>query len=283
MRYFRNYDLYKHNSMRLHSIAEDYYEPESLEELLSLLQDREVFLKGNFYILGGGSNLLMPPIIKKPVVSIGSIDNSIIVDGNHVSCGASVKIQTFIREMQKYGLGGIEYLYSLPCQVGGAVCMNAGRGKKYNRCISDYIENVTCLDLDTLEIINYSKQDCQFSHRHSRFQNGNSIVLEVTMSLDEKNSEEIENDIKERLDISKKYLDSSKPSCGSVFSQCNGHIMNLLKGIRIGGAKFSSKTTNWISNIDNASYRDIRMLINIAKLTHKILLQKCHLEIKIWK
>lgn len=91
--------------MRLHSIAKDYYEPESLEELLSLLQDREVFLKGNFYILGGGSNLLMPPIIKKPVVSIGSIDKSIIVDGNHVICGASVKIQTFIREMQKYGLG----------------------------------------------------------------------------------------------------------------------------------------------------------------------------------
>lgn len=283
MKHFQNYDLYKHNSMRLHSIAEDYYEPESAEELLLLLTEHKVFQKGNFYILGGGSNVLMPPVIKRPVISVGSIDKSIDVDGNCVKCGASVRIQAFIREMQRLGLGGIEYLYSLPCQVGGAVCMNAGRGKKYNRSISDYIENVTCLDLDTLEITKYSKQNCLFSHRHSIFQNGNILVLNVTMSLEKKDPQDIENEIQERLDISKKYLDPSKPSCGSVFSSCNGQIMNYLKGLRIGGAIFSAKTSNWISNIENASYRDVTMLINIAKFVHKILFQRCHVEIKIWK
>lgn len=236
MKHLEKYDLYQHNSMRLHCVAYNYYEPETVQELISLIEN----LKNenqSFYILGGGSNVLMPSIINKPVIGMASLDKTIQVNGNTVTCGASCKIQSFIRELQRHNLGGIEYLYTLPCQVGGATCMNAGRGKKYNQKISDYIDYVTCLELDSLCIRTLARKDCEFSHRHSIFQGGKYIILSVTMTMESKSPEQIDSDIKYRLETSKRNLDASKPSCGSIFNKCNGHIMRILRGLRIGGGQ----------------------------------------------
>ena len=57
----------------------------------------------------------------------------------------------------------------------------------------------------------------------------------------------------------------------------------MLRGMRAGGAMFSKKTPNWISNVDNATYEDICKLIKRAKFIHKLFLSRCETEVRIVK
>ncbi len=281
MKKYLNYDLYRYNSMRLHCIAKVFYEPETIEELRSLVSKLSS-CKEEFHILGGGSNILMPDTIGN-VVSLRNIPTEIKITNNIVEVTASTSIQHLIRECQKYELGGIEYLFTLPCQLGGAVFMNAGRGGKNGKSISDYVKSITYIVPSTGEIKIIEKEECNFGHRYSVFQEMDCIIVNVRLQLELKASNIIENDIKERLNRSKKYLDASKPSCGSVFCQCNSWIMKFLKGKKKGNAQYSNKTSNWISNNGGATYYDIIRLINLAVKLHKFFFQKYKIEIIIWK
>lgn len=284
MKYITNHDLYHQNSMRLHSIASEYYEPESVIELKDLITQ---FIESGrkYYILGGGSNILMPPKISRPVIGIQSLNIEFKISEGIVTAGASLRIQKFIRELQKYEMGGIEYLFSLPCQLGGAIYMNAGRGGISGKSISDYIISVEVFNPETLQVETISKTDCCFAHRKSIFQSSNYIILGASFRFDQKTADSIENDIKERLFFSKENLDAGKPSCGSVFNKSNGYIMKLLRklGVQKGGAMYSKKTSNWISNINNATYKDVVHLINVGIILHKLLFQKYNVEIIKWE
>ena len=268
------------NTMRLHAVAADYYKPESIDELSALI----VRLKAegtNYHLLGGGSNILMPPHVGT-VVALGCICSDINFEGNCVEVGASVRIQQLIRKAQQNDLGGIEFLFSLPCLLGGAIAMNAGRGKSHGIAISDFVESVTFLDADSGQIYTITKPECGFTYRHSVFRERRFIIVKARLKLISRSSEEVELSIKERLERQRTHLDAIRPSCGSVFSKCNHRLMRLLRGMHHGGATYSPKTTNWISNMGNATYDDILFLIRLAKWFHKLTFQSCNLEIEIW-
>lgn len=267
--------------MRLHSIADKIVVPESIQELVSVIQD---FKNRNqaYYLLSCGSNIVFNQRIITPIISLMKVDDSITSDKDgNILCGASVRIQKLIQYCKDNGLGGIEYLYSVPSSVGGAVYMNAGRGKDQGVAICDYLKSVKYLDKDDFEIKEYQVKKSDFSYRTSPFKNSNHIILSATFRFKKQDKTETERLMKERLDYSKKYLSADKPSCGSIFKQMNPVIMRLLRGKRIGGAMFSSKTSNWISNVDNASAEDIIALITYAKKIHSLFLQKCECEIII--
>ena len=277
----QEYDLYALNTMRLHAVATDYYEPESITELTELLA--KLKSEGRkFYVLGGGSNIIMPPHIET-VIALRSVCNDIKIDGQTVEVGASVKMQQLIREAQSQNLGGIEYLFSLPCQVGGAVAMNAGRGKSHGGSIADVVESVTCIEAETGKSLTLNKQECGFAYRHTSLQDRGLIIVKAKLRLIARDASEVERLIAERLERQRTHLDAKHPSCGSVFCKCNRRIMRLLRGFHHGGATYSKKTANWISNIDGATYDDIIYLVCIAKLLHRLTFQKCEPEIKIWK
>ncbi len=161
--------------------------------------------------------------------------------------------------------------------------MNAGRGEIYNQNIGQYVKWVECYNLITNEKECLSVQDCGFKHRCSIFQNGDRIILRVCFKFDHIPTSNIDYKIKERIMHAKSVLDSGYPSCGSIFVNSNHKIMKSLMGFRIGGAKWSSKTENWISNDKNGTYWDIRFLIIIAQLLHKFIGRSCKREIEIWK
>jgi len=277
MKVYNNIDLYSQNTMRLHSVADKVYHPESYDQLKELISSTET----EYVLLSAGSNLLLPSHLTLPVISLMSLNNEIMVDGALVRVGCSVRIQKLIRCLQDNKLGGIEYLYSIPASVGGLVYMNGGRGKSMNMAISDYLESVEFLDLDDMAIKIYKTNRSDFSYRHSPFQEMNVIILSATFRFKNQEPEVTEKLIKERLDYSKKYLSADKPSCGSVFKQGNRIVYRLLRGMRCGGAMFSRKTSNWISNVDNASYEDICKLIKRAQIIHKLFLSRCEPEVKI--
>lgn len=273
-------DLYSQNTMRLHSIADTVYYPESYDELKELISQ----LGSNCIVIAAGSNVILPERLQRPVVSLMSLNYSIdITEDSRVHVGCSVRVQKLIRFIQEHHLGGIEYLYSIPASVGGLVYMNGGRGKSMNMAISDYLESVEFLDLNDMSIKTYKANRSDFTYRHSPFQDMNVIILSATFRFKNQGTEVTENFIKARLEYSKRYLSADKPSCGSVFKRGNRLVYRLLRGMRCGGAMFSKKTSNWISNVDNASYDDICKLIKRAQFIHKLFLSHCELEVKILK
>jgi UDP-N-acetylmuramate dehydrogenase len=92
--------------------------------------------------------------------------------------------------------------------------------------------------------------------------------------------EETERKIQERMDHSKKHLSADKPSCGSVFCEGNRIVYRLLMGKRVGGAMYSKKTPDWISNMGNATASDVMALIEKGKKLHKLFLSRCKAEIR---
>ena len=280
MKIQKEFDLYPRNTMRLHSVAELIYTPENQNELDELIRD---FQKKNqsFALLSAGSNIVFADRVTTPLVDMMSIDDRIkYVENGDVYVGASVRIQALIRDLQKHQLGGIEYLFSVPSSVGGALYMNAGRGKSVGVAISDYLKKVYYYDISSNEFCWYEKNASDFSHRHSPFQDAPRIILGAIFNFKDQDAEETERLIKDRMEHSKKYLSADKPSCGSVYCKGNPIVFRLLMGRKCGGAMFSKKTPNWISNMGNASSEDVLYLIRLGQRIHRLLLSKCEVEIR---
>lgn len=268
--------------MRLHSVCETMYVPHGLEDLCEILNGLVIEDK-DFHLVSAGSNIVFAEKVVTPLINLMELDDSIIYLGdNRVKVGCSVRIQKLINQNKEYKLGGIEYLYSVPTSVGGATYMNAGRGKNNGSAISDYIESVEYLDINDMRVKSLHGKN-GYTYRHSPFQDMNVVILNTTFRFRDQSAEVTENLISERLAYSKKYLSADKPSCGTVFCQCNSFVMRLLRGKGYGGAMYSKKTSDWISNIGNASASDIKKLIEVAMRIHKFLHLECKLEIRFYE
>lgn len=280
MKTYRDFDLYRNNTMHLHCIASNVFIPENEGELLDLLSSIRTDKK-EFRILGACSNVVLPRLLKTPVILLTSFNKELDESNGIIEVGASVRVQHLIREAQKKNLGGIEYLFSVPCTIGGATVMNAGRGNG-KQSIGNYVKQVRCFNTESGVIEILDNEGCRFSYRNSIFLKGKRIILSIMLQLEEKNYDAIEDGINERKQYALEKLDDRRPSCGSIFNSFNGRIMKMLRGVRLGGAEWSPKTNNWISNRGNAKNWQVRFLIGSACFLHRIAFKPYHLEVDIW-
>lgn len=278
MKIDNNADLKKLTTFKMGGTASKLYTPETEDELINLIQD-----KHPQYFIGGGSNIIINTRVFDSVVNLREFSSTIEDKGNGTYIvGASVRLQKLIKTINADGYGGIEYLYSVPGLVGGAVVMNAGRGKSFNECISDYIESVKVFCRG--QVYWMEKVDCKFSYRMSNFQHSDAIVLAVRFKFNKTSLETSEALRKERLELCKKKQDNSAPNFGTVFCESNKAIMQLYKYLPIGkknGIKFSGKTANWMLN-NGGSFDDVLILLKRVKKFHRVLGQKCRTEVIIW-
>lgn len=277
-----NEPLSKHTTFRMGGVAKHFYIPESREDLIVCLEEHNF---GNF-IIGGGSNLLINDNkIFDNVLSLTDFNKEIrdLGDGRFYF-GASNRLQHIIKYINEKGYGGIEYLYSVPGLVGGAVFMNAGRGKEHKQSISDYIEYVEVLKEHNIYII--SKDDCHFEYRTSIFQKENMLILGVCMNFPSVSQVESTKRIQDRLEHCKLVQDSSLPNFGTVFSSSNTYIMALVKRFHLGykkGCTFSSKTKNWMLKGQNGTFQQALKLILRVQKMHRLIGSNCKIEVHIWE
>ncbi len=277
MKCVENQKLDKYTTVRIGGIAKRLMTPESVEELAGLIREE----KPSFFI-GGGSNLLIADREFDLVVDLKQFNTGFVDKGDGVfEVGASVRLQQLINQINEKGYGGIEYLYSVPGLVGGAVVMNAGRGKKYNQTISDYIISVDILRDGAPMTLN--KEACGFAHRESVFKNSGDIVTGCTFRFPQMSNEESERRKKERIELCKKVQDASKPNFGSVFCESNPRIMEYSRKRKIGGkVHFSGKTANWIIN-EGGSFEDALSAIRRVEFLHRLFFRKCRREVIVWE
>ena len=274
-----NVELSKYTTIKIGGIAEKMYIPENEEEIVRLFNEKKPI-----HYLGGGSNLLIDNGRYDIVVNLKKFNTSLAYEGNgEYIIGASVRLQDLIRIINKDGYGGIEYLYSVPGLVGGAIVMNAGRGKNYNKCISDFIVSVKVLYNNHIFWMN--KDECLFRYRSSIFKQSGYLVLEAKMKFDVVSLEESNRLRKERLDLCKRVQDNSRPNFGSVFSTSNSLVMSLMQNPffgKKGGIMFSTKTKNWLLNSDG-TFDDAIFLLNKVEKIHRYIKKPCEREVIVWE
>src|SRR3989344_2715767 len=221
-----------------------------------------------FFILGGGSNLLISDkgfnglVIKLQTTNYKLQTTKIIAE-------AGVSLAKLVNTAANAGLSGLEWVSGIPgATLGGAVRGNAGA---FDSEMKDIVMMVKALDARNLKIKNFNNKKCQFSYRSSIFKkNPNFIVLSCKLKLKKENKEKIKERTREILDHRKSHHPFN-PSAGSIFKNFK-HVRARdliekagLKGKQIGEAQISQLHANFIVNCGGAKAKDVLKLINLAK------------------
>ena len=234
-----------------------------------------------FFILGGGSNLLISDDgFKELVIKIENL--KLKIENSKLIVDAGISLSKLVDISTKRGLTGLEWAVGIPGTVGGAVFGNAGA---FQKSMKNVVKKVEVFDTKELRIENYGLRDCRFGYKDSVFKrNKNLIILSVALKLKKGKKSEIKKKIKEYLNYRKETQPLNYPSAGSVFKNPSpsqvflkkfgrasgfsaGELIQKcgLKGKKIGQVQISEKHANFIVNLGNARAKDVKKLINLAK------------------
>jgi len=257
-----------------------------------------------FFILGGGSNLLVADKGFKGLVI--KIQNSRFKIQNYkIRVEAGTMLTGLLNASLKAGLTGLEWAVGIPGTVGGAIYGNAGTPKE---SMKDIVKEVELFDVKTEKNKIFKNKDCKFDYRESIFKkNKKLVILSTILKLKKGNKKEIKNKTNNYLNHRKDTQPLNFPSAGSIFKnprlrpaftkvsagkqgyggQAKDFLVGkigeenkfsssvftaaqliekcILKGKRIGNVKISEKHANFIVNLGQGKAKDVKKLIELAK------------------
>jgi len=284
----RNVLLSYYTSFRIGGPAEYFFVAKSSSQLKKAIKFAH---KNNlkFFILGGGSNLLVSDkgfnglVIKMEI-------SGIILKNRIVQVFSGEKLSNVINYLAKNNLNGLEWAVGIPGTIGGAIYGNVGA---FSHSISELVEKVKVIDLKSKRELIYKNKDCQFGYRESIFKkNRNLVIISANLKFKKAKKDYIKRLMQKYLNQKKKTQPLEFYSAGCIFKNFfidndfkkikgikeiekfkkYGFIPSAyliekcgLKGKRIGDAMVSKKHSNFIVNLKNAKAKDVIALINLIK------------------
>jgi UDP-N-acetylmuramate dehydrogenase len=185
MKIVENCDLKNKHTFHIDVKSRYWIDFENVEEACSILNDRQ-YKSLPVLCIGGGSNLLFRNDF--PGILLHSTLKTIEVvqeDGQSVSVrvGSGMVWDDFVAYAVEKGWSGVENLSGIPGEVGASPVQNIGA---YGSEAKDTIEKVEALDRETLQMVCFSNEDCQFGYRNSIFKKelkDRFIICYVTYKL----------------------------------------------------------------------------------------------------
>lgn len=178
-----DYSLIELNTLRLQSVVDHFVILSNVNELPQIKQfidDKQV----RFFILGGGSNLVLPEkytglAIYNQLKGINLVEEN--VDYVTVKVMAGEVWDDFVAYTLLHNWYGLENLSLIPGTVGASPIQNIGA---YGVEAKDFIAYVEVYDIATNSFIQLSNAQCSFSYRNSIFKTQpNYIVTAVIFCL----------------------------------------------------------------------------------------------------
>ena len=261
-----NIPLKNYTTFKIGGKAKYFFEAKTKEDLIKAVKLAKK-LKLPFFILGGGSNLL---------VSDKGFNGLVIKFGQPLSL---------------YVSNGLEWAAGIPGTIQAAVYGNAGA---FGRSMKDVVQEVEVFDVEAEKIKIFKNKDCQFGYRESIFKKKKNLII---LSVKIKSGKSDPKKIKEYLDYKEQHH-PRLPSAGCVFKNFQFSISNFqlltkkfpefsqfkergnipaaflisqcgLKGKKIGNAQISEKHANFIVNLEEAKAKDVKKLIKLIKKSVK--------------
>jgi len=242
-RFKNNVSLAKYTTFKIGGPARYFFVARTTEDLIKAIQlAKEKNLP--FFILGGGSNLLVSDKGFSGLVIVVNSKQLTIIN-NSIIAEAGVRLSDLVRESSKAGLIGLEWAINIPGTIGGAVKCQTGA---FGQSILKMVKEIKKID---------------------------KIILSVELVLkkgDKKKSQQL---IKEYFKKRKDSQPLDYPSAGCIFKNPVGKFAGQLieecglKGKQIGKAMVSQKHANFIVNLGEAQAKDVKKLIQLIKKSVK--------------
>ena len=150
------------------------------------LQQLLAHQKGPYFILGGGSNMLLTKDVNAMVLKNEIRERAIIREFKHsvyVAAGGGEDWHQFVLWCIGKGLGGIENLSLIPGTLGAAPIQNIGA---YGVELKDVFHELEAVNLKTGQLEKFRNKDCNFGYRESIFKRklkGKYFITRVILKL----------------------------------------------------------------------------------------------------
>lgn len=278
-----------------------FFTAKSIKEVFNVLDfwfSQKRLKNKRILILGGGTNVLFSDKVFNGLVLKIDINFIKVVGKDVIFSGAGTSMVKLLNFCLKNKFAGLEWTARLPGTLGGAVRGNAGC---FGGEIKDSVIGVASLDFinGNFYFRLRNNRDCDFGYRSSIFKKiterqNFSVILWILLKMSKKNDISSEKSIAEsNFAYRLKKQPIKSPTLGSTFKNIPvqkvpkevlkefSHkikedpfpilpvalLLNgaNLKGVGIGGAKFSEKHPNFIVNIGKARASDVKKLISLAK------------------
>ena len=263
-----NQDLKKKNWFNIGGKAKIFYKAENLQDLakfLKILNNIE-----NIFVIGAGSNtLITDEIYDGVVIKLGKNFNRLSLLGEDIIIsGAAVLDKNLAQFASDNSLSGFEFLSCIPGTIGGGIKMNAG-------CFGSEIKNIL-ISIQAIDkfgnISTIPVNKVNFEYRNNNLSD-DLIFLSASFRGTKKNLKSI----KEEMLRLKTQKDINQPTkiktSGSTFKnpikQTDKKVWELIKesvslDTKFGDACISKKHANFFVNKGNATFNDMKKLINFV-------------------
>ena len=281
-----DYDLKKSNWFNIGGKTKVYFKPESLSDLVLFL--KKFGTKNKIFTLGAGSNTLInDTIFDGIVIKLGRIfsNTSLLPNGTIVAGSAcsDKKLSEFAFENE---ISGLEFLSCIPGTVGGGLRMNAGC---FKREFKDILVSVQAIDRSG-KVVTISANNILFEYRNNDLSE-DLIFLSASFRGEKKDRKKIEKEMKKLKNTKEKAQPTKIKTSGSTFknpiNQTKKKVWELIResvpiNTSFGDAHISKKHSNFFVNKNNASFNDMKKLIDfVEKSVEKKTGIKLEKEIKI--
>jgi UDP-N-acetylmuramate dehydrogenase len=169
--------LKSRNTFGLEVSAEHAFEISHPDQIPGLM-DEIARNQWDWHVLGGGSNVILPPVLPGATLLMNIAGQEIIREDEidtYLAVGAGVNWHELVQWTLTQNLPGLENLALIPGTVGATPIQNIGA---YGVEVAQYIESVSAFDTQSNAFVTLSNQDCQFAYRDSHFkQSPNRYIL----------------------------------------------------------------------------------------------------------
>jgi len=253
-----------HTHYHIGGVAREVYFPVTAEDMRDVLKSL-IETDTPYYVLGGGSNVLVGDGYWDGAVIVTTGMNRLEPNTGHIRCGAGVASSTIAETALEYGKTGLEFLYLLPGSIGGALAMNA----RYDMTsISDVLIDATAVH-PLMGLRTFVQSEIDFAYKHTGIISEGWYICACSLRWVDGDPAEIRTRM-DRIDWKRSESRHFEyPSCGCIFK--NDHNRNIqagklldslgVKGMRVGDAAVAEYHANFIANLGNATAHDVLTLI----------------------
>ena len=265
-----DYDLSRLTTVRAGGRADMFARPGSEEELIALLAHARDEGAG-VGVVGSGSNLLVSDAgFRGLVLKLDGDLARMERDGDHLLCGAGVRLPSAAAKSAGWGLSGLEFGVNIPGTIGGAVRMNANA---YGGELGRTLEWVSICTADGAE--RRTPDQLGFSYRRSNLTAG-EVVARARFELTPSDPESVKATLAGMRSKRRAAQPSGIKTFGSTFKnpddpraegRSSGQLLDAAgcRGLRVGGASFSDKHANFVDNDETATTADILELMALGR------------------
>lgn len=265
-----DYPLARHTTVRAGGVADWFARPDSDPHLVELLRWAES-AGVPVEVIGSGSNLL--------VADAGFHGLAIKLDGDLASirreddallCGGGARLPSAAAKAAGWGLSGLEFGINIPGTAGGAVRMNANAYGGQLARVLEWVEVTTASGSGRRR-----PDQLGFSYRRSNLGSG-EVVSRARFGLRPGDPAEIRATLAEMRGRRREAQPSGIRTFGSTFKnpadeeaggRSAGQLLDAAgcRGLRRGGARFSTVHANFVENVEAATTADVLELMAIGR------------------